>query len=307
MKRKKNVLKRNVLLSICTFLLVLFASSVSLYRHTGFLQKEDIDKLDEKHWDLSNGLISGSQAIEFSGTSGTCWVLVHGYTSTPDELRDLAIEIFLRFNDSVYVPRLHGHGERPSHLEQYSVEEWYHQVEQIADEKQCTYLLGSSMGASIALRYAENHRVDGVVLFGMMVKPQPDFLPINEITQAFHSVLRYTKKTEPGETVMHPEGKKAHLSYWTFPLKGAAELVDFNKVVMKDLSKVTAPVLFLHASQDTVASPAATQTLYDKLQTIKQFILLEEGNHIILRDYAREEAIAHVLDFREKISQNGPN
>ncbi|MBS3138350.1 alpha/beta fold hydrolase [Candidatus Woesearchaeota archaeon] len=294
-------------IGILIFALIIFAAGFEMYQTTGFLQKDDIDKLDVKNWDLANGLIPGSQAIEFSGTSGTCWVLVHGYTSTPDELRDLAIEIFLRFNDSVYVPRLYGHGERPSHLEQYSVEEWYHQVEQVADEKQCTYILGSSMGASIALRYAEKHHVDGVVLLGMTVKPQPGFLPINEMIQTFHSVLRYTKKTEPGETVMLPEGKKAHLSYWTFPLKGAAELVDFNKEVMNNIETIKTPVLFLHASQDTVALPDAAKNLYDELQTKKQFILLDEGNHIILRDYAREEAIAHVLDFREQISQNGPN
>ena len=188
------------------FLVLVIGTGFVLYQTTGFLQTEKIDFVDEKNWDLANGLIPGSQAIEFHGASAKCWVLVHGYTSTPDELRELAIKLYLQFNDSVFVPRLYGHGERPSHLEQYSVDYWYAQVEKVVQENNCTYLVGSSMGASIVLRYAELHDTEGIVLLGATFRPQPDYLPVITATKVIYPLVRYTKKDEPGVTVLDPQG-----------------------------------------------------------------------------------------------------
>jgi len=293
-------MRRKITLSFLILSVFIVLCMFLLYQSTGFLQTSQIDVLDEKNWDYANGIIPGSQAVEFHGTSGQCWVLVHGYTSTPDELRELATEIHLRFNDSVYVPRLAGHGEQPSHLEKYSVEQWYTQVAQLTEEKKCSYLLGSSMGASIVLKYAETHEPKGIVLMGIMLRPEPDYLPILSFTKFIAPVARYTKKVEPGGTVMDPVGKKAHLSTWTFPLKGAVELAEFNKDVLANLNDVHSNVLFLHASQDTVASSTTAKKAFDALQARKQFILLDQGNHIIMRDYAKSAAIAKILEFREQ-------
>ena len=76
---------------------VLFVMGVFLYQSTGFMQTGSIDVLDEKNWGLSNGIIPGSQDIELQGNSGTCWILVHGYTSTPDELRELVTTLHSAF------------------------------------------------------------------------------------------------------------------------------------------------------------------------------------------------------------------
>ena len=181
---------------MCTtiFLVLVIGTGFVLYQTTGFLQTEKIDFVDEKNWDLANGLIPSSQAIEFHGTSAKCWVLVHGYTSTPDELRELAIKLYLQFSDTVFVPRLYGHGERPSHLEQYSVDDWYAQVEKVVQENNCTYLVGSSIGASIVLRYAELHDTEGIVLLGATFRPQPDYLPVITATKVIYPLVRYTKK-----------------------------------------------------------------------------------------------------------------
>lgn len=295
-----HIMRKKIALCFLIFSVLIVLSMFLLYQNTGFLQTGEIDVLDEKNWDYANGIIPGSQAIEFHGTSGQCWVLVHGYTSTPDELRELALAIHIQFNDSVYVPRLYGHGEQPSHLEKYSVNEWYSQVKSVAEEHNCQYLLGSSMGASIVLKYAETHNPTAIILFGIMLKPQPDYLPILSFTKIIAPFARYTKKVEPGGTVQDLAGKKAHLSTWTFPLKGAVELAEFNKNVLANLDSIRSKVLFLHASQDTVASPKAAQQAYNQLQTEKQFIFLDQGNHIIMRDYEKSAAIAHVLNFRKK-------
>src|SRR3989344_3202916 len=270
----------------------------TLYQTTGFLQMEYVDFLDEQNWLLSDGTIPGSEGFELQGTSETCWILVHGYTSTPDELRELATVLHTTFNDTIYVPRLYGHGERPSHVERFSVEDWYAQVEQLAEEKHCAYMFGSSMGGSIVLRYAETHDVEGVVLQGILLKPQPDYLPMTLTTEILTPFVRYLKKVEPGGTVMRPEGKKEHLSYWTFPLKGAVELNNFNKVVVGDLRSVDDRVLFVHAVDDSVASYRAARGAYDSITSEKYFVDLDQGDHIVLRDYDKQDAIDAVVGVR---------
>ena len=281
-------------------LAVLLVCLITLYATTGFLQRGNIDALDIEKWQYVDGVISKAQGFTLEGSSGECWVMIHGYTSTPDELRRVAEVVHEKFNDTVYVPRLYGHGELPSHLELYSVEEWYLRAEEMMDKHRCSYMLGSSMGASIALRYAEEHQLNGVVLLGLMLKQAPEYLPVETLMRRLYPIVRYAKKTEPGGTIISPEGKKEHISTYTFPLKGAVELVLFNKKL--DISKVNSSILFVHARDDTVAAFSGAKNAFDRLNTTKEFVELLEGNHIIMRDFGREKAIEEIIRFREQIA-----
>lgn len=290
-------------ISVIFILMVLFVMFLSLYMKTGFVQKDEIDKRDLEMQKFDrNGVIKNAESISLKGSSGKCWVMVHGYTSTPDELRIIANALNEDFKDTVYVPLLDGHGKLPSYIEKYSVDDWYEQVNNLIKKYNCEYLLGSSMGASLVLRYSEqNQDVRGIVLSGVLLKPSPSYLPIETLSKVLLPVSRYLKKTEPGATIDDLAGRKEHISGYSFPIKGAVELFNFDKNVKRDLNKVKADVLFLHAFNDTVADYGSAREAYEEINSKKEFVELK-GDHIIFRDYDKEKAINEVLNFRKELN-----
>ncbi len=283
---------------VVIFILFLFLILSYLYLNTGFLQKNKIDEKDLKYWKFDeNGVINNAGSFFLKGNNGKCGVIVHGYTSTPDELRIISEAVNKEFNYTVYVPLLYGHGRVPSELQKYSVDEWYEQVSNLIKEKNCEFLLGSSMGASLVLRYSEeNLNIKSLILSGILLKPEPSNLPIENLARLLLPIAGYLKKSEPGATIDEPSLRKFHISTHSFPIKGAVELIDFNENVIKDLGKVKSDVLFLHSPTDTVADFDAAKNAFELLNTNKSFIEFK-GDHIIFRDYEKEKAVGTVLDF----------
>lgn len=283
-----------VRLFIAAVLLLLF---FLLYINTGFLQASAIDDKDLQHWQYENGVIKGSEGFTLQGNTNECWVMVHGYTTTPDELRIVAEAVNKEFNDTVYVPRLDGRGMKSSDIEKFTVEHWYQQVDEVATRNNCKYLLGSSMGASIALRYAETHPVKGIVLSGTPLLLQPHYLPTGIIAAIASPIVGYSKRDEPGQTIDDPNARSEHITGYSFPLKPVAQLDNFNHLVQNDLGKIRAQVLFLHPENDTVAHINGAREAYDKINSEKRFVVLN-GDHIVFRDYDKNKAVQEVLTFR---------
>ncbi len=286
-------------LIIC-FVAILFFLIFFLYIKTGFLQKDKIDKEDFQFWNYTNeGIIPGTESFFLKGNSSKCWIMIHGYTSTPDELREAANAVNNKFNDSVYAIRLYGHGMPPSNLLNYTIFDWYNQIKETVQRNRCTYLLGSSMGAGFVLRYAEEYSIEGIVLLGIPLKMQPSYLPTEIITKTLYKVSGYMKKKEPRGTISDPELKKKHISTFAFPLKAVIEFEEQLKpLILNDLEKVRSRVLFLHAEKDSVVDINAARAAYEKINSTKEFFTLE-GDHIILRDRDKERAIQKIIEFRK--------
>jgi len=275
---------------------ILFLIVANLYMNTGFLQQSQIDSKDLDRLEYVDGVLKNAKGYTLQGST-TCWVMIHGYTSTPDELRIIAEAINNEFGDTVYVPRLLGHGQLSSDVEKYSVDQWYAQVEHVQAEKNCRFMLGSSLGASLSLGYAETHDVDGLVLVGALLKPKPSYLPTEFIAAAITPVVRYLKRDPPAQTVDDPVGRELHITTYSFPLKGAVELNEFNKAVKQDLHKINAKVLFLHSLNDTVADYHAAKAASKEINA--SFVDLQ-ADHIVFRDYDKEKAVNSILSFRKQ-------
>lgn len=292
---QQRIWKTSVLL---LWLAVLIGLLVWLQQNTGFLAKDKIDMLDHRYFTFDDeGYIVNARSITLKGNN-QCWVMAHGYTSTPDALRNIAEALHNTYNDTIYVPLYKGHGRKTSEIEKYTVNEWYEQIAHVINQHNCTNLLGISMGASIMLKYAEEHKVDKLVLVSLPIIIQPEALPMRPLLWLFWKLGRYTKKASPGKTINDPEGNASHIASPNFPLKGAVELNVFNDEVLISLNKVRAKVLIIHAKNDTVMSMKGAQQVYEGLFTTKQFFIVPEGDHIVFRDYGKEAAIQAILKFR---------
>jgi carboxylesterase len=288
-------------------IIVLMISFVFLFFSTGFLQMNSIDKRDLAVWDYSDeGVMVGAEEFFIEGNKDVCWVLVHGYVSTPAEFRGLAGNISNNFGDYVYVPRLKGHGELPSHVLNLSLDDWYEQIEIVYNnlEDECGEInfVGSSFGGALSLRVAEDYDIGRLYLLDSYLNPtyrKKWILPLNLVIDYTSSIFNYIKKGKSIAQINNPEGISNYLTYYNFPLtpvKNSRGFLDETRLRVKEVDE---PTLIIHSPGDQTASYEEMRDVYFELDVEKEFFSTNKSNHIILLDYDNQEAINKILEFEE--------
>ena len=300
-------LRKRTRLQISLALAILIVFTIyQLSTSTGFFQPSKIDSRDMA-WERNGEFIKGSEPFTLVGKNETCWLLIHSYSATPAEMRELGDSIYTHFGDTVVGMRLEGHGELPSHLEDKNISTWYAQAESefLEGKRQCTHVnvVGSSLGALIAARLAEEHDVKNVYLLNTFVtKPLIWYkpLPFAWRLKLLSPFLHYDKKTNIGN-INDPLGKMSHIAYWNMPYAPIRNSIPFIKETKEDFKDIHQPLFIAHSSEDQVASISASLKLYDQASSVdKQLLILNRSNHILLLDYEKEKVINSILSFEEE-------
>src|SRR3989344_307212 len=107
----------------------------------------------------------------YEADSETLVILIHGFTGSPDDMRELAKYLFSQ-NISVKVPRLAGHASYWTELEKTSFYDWWKSVEdeiiEASEKYKKIFLIGYSFGGNLALDLAARYgdKITGVATLG---------------------------------------------------------------------------------------------------------------------------------------------
>lgn len=291
-----------------TILIIILIAFIALYFRTGFLQLSNIDNRDLNRWEYEEGIIKNAKEFILEGSNQTCWYLIHGYTSTPDEMRFLAKEINKEFNETVIVTRLKGHGEVPSHILDLSLEDWYNQtrieIEEIQENCEKVNVVGFSFGGTLSTRLSEEYELNNVYLIAPYLYTTYHFyygLKPETYLKMFSPIIHYSKKNKIGQ-INSKEGLENHIAYWNMPFSPVLNSQDFIKDTISNLSKIKEPILIQHSKLDHTSDiKSSKRIIEDCSSNIKELILLEKSNHIILEDYDKEIAINNLLEFERSL------
>jgi carboxylesterase len=300
----KKKVKKYVWISVILLLIIL---GITLYIRTGILQMNKIDKRDLAKWEYQEGVMKNAEEFFVDGNKNTCWMLIHGYTATPNEMQELADRISSEFNDYIYVPRMEGHGEVPSHLAHLSLENWYPEIEKKFEKlnKECnqTNVAGFSFGGAITLKLAEEKNLKNIYAIDPYLKPADRWyfiLPLNIYLDAFSDIFLYVKKNQIAQ-INSPEGQERYLSYWNFPLQPVKNSKQFLKIVRENLKKINEPILILHSKGDMTAHYKESVNAIETVSSEnKKIVLFEKSNHVLLYDYEGKEAIEEIIKFEKQ-------
>ncbi len=284
---------------IISILIIAFLSII--FTKTGFLQASSIDSRDLKHWNYSDGIIIGAEAYELPGNTGYCWIMVHGYGATPFELKELGTRINQELHDTIYGIRLQGHGEVPSKLQNLDMNYWYNQVHEeykkVKDTCNNINVVGSSTGATIALKLAEEEQVHAIYLSAPFLKSSlQSFFGLSDI-------LIYLKRNPDRiSQIADPEGLKHNIAYVNLPLAPLKSYVKFLDDVTARLHDITEPTALFHSKNDPTSYPANSQLIYDSIASkTKKLIWYERSKHVLLQDYDKEDVINNIIAFEKQI------
>jgi carboxylesterase len=245
----------------------------------------------------------GAEPFFHSGGS-TGALLCHGFTGNPSSLRPWA-DYLAAAGLTVSLPRLPGHGTTWQEMARTRWQDWYAEIDRAYEELRGQageiFVMGLSMGATLALRLAEL-RGDGVA---GLVLVNPSLTADNVLARLAPLFGRVVPSVKGIGSDIKKDG--AHeLAYDRIPGPAAASLAALWKLTRQRLGDVTQPVLAYHSSADHVVGPASMRILREALPA-GQLTARELGNsyHVATLDNDADEIFAGSLEFVRAHSRAG--
>ncbi len=213
-----------------------------------------------------------NKPFHLKGDNGICVILVHGWTSTPYEMRVLGEQLH-REGFAVDAPLLSGHGICPNALENVMWKQWVDDVERayerVKKQYKKVYIGGMSMGGNLALHVASHKSdVDGVILMSTPYDMRFEKIGIctARITSKF---TKYKKKYYPRVLQARPSITQL-ISYQQYPISSAFEAYKAIKGSLRHLENITQPVFIVQPERDHIVSYNSIHKFYKRLGSEKK-------------------------------------
>ena len=248
-------------------------------------------------------VMPGAEPFFHSGGS-TAVLLCHGFTGNPSSLRPWA-DYLAAAGLTVSLPRLPGHGTTRQEMAGTRWEDWYAEIDRAYEELRGQageiFVMGLSMGATLALRLAEL-RGDGVAGL-VLVNPS---LTGDGVLAKLVPVLGHVVPSVKGVGSDIKKDGARELAYDRIPGPAAASLAALWKVTRQRLGDVSQPVLVYRSTADHVVGPASLRILREALPA-GQLTTRELGNsyHVATLDNDAGEIFAGSLEFVRAHSRAG--
>ncbi len=244
--------------------------------------------------DASMPVLPGAEP--FTAEGGPVGVLLcHGFTGSPQSLRPWA-EHLAAAGMTVELPRLPGHGTSWQEMNMTTWEDWLATLDRAFTglRSRCdqVFVMGLSMGGTLALRLAEQHgdQIAGLVL----VNPS---LLTRRLDRHLLPVLRHLLPSRPGIGSDIKKPGVSELAYDRIPLKAAYSLSRLWLETRGRLDQVTQPVLLFRSTEDHVVEPDSSAMLRAKVSGEVHEIVLADSYHVATLDNDAPTIFAGSVDF----------
>ena len=252
-------------------------------------------------------VMTGAEAFHFEGSGEVACLLVHGFTGTPNELRDLGRHL-ATCGVTTRGVRLRGHGTRPEDLGGLSYRDWLADVERELDEllesHQRVFIGGLSMGATLALnvaaRRADEARLAGVVSLAAplrLVDWRLSFIPFAGWAVRWQSWGRPDIRDE--------RQWERHVAYRRFKISALAQLLRLMRDTRTLLPKIEQPLLIVHSRRDNTVPAFNAELLLKAVSSQeRRLVWLENSYHVMTLDYDLEVVHREVASFIQRYGSN---
>jgi carboxylesterase len=225
-------------------------------------------------------------------------LILHGLGASPYQTRDLAN--YLHENGvTISSIRLSGHGTTLKDLKSKEWEDWYEDTkvayEELDQKTDKTYVLGISLGSSLALKLAQDQEIDGLVLIA-----PPIYLTSSKAKFAF--LIKHIQKYH----YFGVDETQIGYSYENLPIKTIAEFVGLISKTKSKLDKIDEDVLIIQSHKDALVKPESAKYVFDNIKSInKDILFLSSVGHSVIRtdDEDTKESIAERQNVFTKINE----
>jgi acylglycerol lipase len=236
-------------------------------------------------------------------------LIVHGIAEHSGRYMN-PVNYFVPKGYAVYSFDLRGHGKsdgKRSYIERFSYYlddlQTFFNLVRTENPNMKIFMVGHSMGSTIALDYALEHQneMNGLIISGTTLKAGSSINQVSIVMAKILSVLL----PKIGVTALDSSGisrdKAVVEAYVKDPLnytgkisaRVGAELLKTMTMLQKRLSEITLPILIMQGSQDRISDPSSSKLLFDGVSSKDKTMKLYEGfYHEIFNDPDRQHVFA---------------
>jgi carboxylesterase len=243
-------------------------------------------------------IIRGAEPFYFPGnTRGV--LLVHGFSGSPGEVRELGEKLHIEENYTVKGILLPGHGTNPHDLEHITWQDWYKAVEngvlELMNVCSDITVVGMSMGALLTLLVGTNPEanlaINRIVTISAPVYLYDWRVHFLWLANRLNWAL-YKRKRK----IAAPE--RYNVAYNCMPLKGVKEtwdLINYCKTVV--LPRVKVPCLILQSKTEHTVRPISAEYIYKHIGSKEKRIVWFHCKHVMTLYEQRAKVYAEIKKF----------
>lgn len=253
---------------------------------------------------LENNLeiLSGAEPFFFKRGRIGC-LLCHGFTGTPKEMLEIG-EFLAQTNITIYGPRLPGHGTNTADLISKNKDDWYREYiiayQKLKENCDEIFVAGLSMGGVLALKFASEHKVQGIISIATPVK----FKPIESILLGILGPFFSKKALKKNKKEMINQEKYNILCYDSYPIGPAYSLRKLIRETKKNLHKITDPILVIQGLLDAKWIIRSSRIIIDEVNSSnRKMVSLTNSPHCLTVGPDKDKVSELILQFIQKNSK----
>ncbi len=220
----------------------------------------------------------------FKGDGRAGILLLHGWTSPPDEFLPLA-KYLNSLGYSVMAPLLAGHGTRPEDLKGVTWRDWLRDgrkaLEEVKKHADKIFVGGISIGGDLAFLLSADKSVAGIISLGAPIR-----VPFHRTAKAVLYLLGLTKTYRRKYFPPWVQAKRGNRpAYPYYPMESAKEAIRLAEAVRKFLPRVTKPVLIMQSDADHMSSKKSPRIIHRRVKSkIKEIYWVRDAYHVFVND-----------------------
>ena len=245
--------------------------------------------------------MNGAEPFEF-GKGKDAILFIHGWSSTPRELRFLAE----KFSDQFFCKGilLPGHGTHPDNLIDCHWEDYLSlaikEFQELSQTYKRVFVIGLSFGGTLTLELCKTQKVEAAVLIAPFIHlSSPSIFGYSKesIIKRLPNFLPHIEKEKNGG-INDPIQFAQHVSYKRMPVDGLKNLFDSVEHFTQNLEQINNPLLLLHSTSDRTSSFDNSIEILKKTGPIeKSLIVYTKSNHILTLDYDRLDVESKIMEW----------
>lgn len=248
-------------------------------------------------------LIKGTEPFFFPNGEIAC-LLVHGFTSSPREMRPLG-EALAAQGYTVLGIRLFAHGTRYQDMPRARWQDWIANIEDgwylLNGGNRPLILIGFSLGGALSLYFSTLFPVKAIIAIAapyyIPYDPRAKFLKLFSIIYPYIPVH--------GKGVWFNQKERAnHIRYPNDATRALYEIRNFLQVLQSTAAQITAPTLLVYSKNDPTirVQDHHIEGIYNGINSqIKETLWVENSGHIIPLDAERDHVFQACLNFIQRV------
>ena len=247
---------------------------------------------------------SSKNEFELKGSLGAA-LLLHGFTSTPYEMRVVG-ERLSQANIFVRAPVLPGHATSPRDLDHIDENEWIdcarEELRSLPQGKPKA-IVAASMGGLLALHCAAQ---DSAVRALVLLAPALSFNAKSRLGFELGALEvfkgREIKKSKEGSDIADAHARELNPAYKSIPFGGLGALGRLRESTLELLPRVRCPILIFHGAKDhTVESEASHLVAARTKAPYIEHHRLPHSQHVLGIDVDRAEIAERTSAFLTRV------